>query len=92
MAAEITLCAPPFSSVSTKLNECETLLFSFPIWLLCHFARIPVRLLAEPVEQGTSLQILRDDQPKYQAGSIEVTPLPIESVCVGLSFRCSRTT
>jgi hypothetical protein len=94
MAAEITLCVPYFPSVSTKVHECNTHMFSFPIWLLCHLARIPVRLLAEPVEQGTSPQILRDDQPKCQAGCIEVTPLPLESVCTDSDLQrlaCSTT-
>lgn len=57
MAAEITLCAPYFPSVSTKVHECDTHLFSFPIWLLCHLARIPGRLLTNLLNKAL--------RPKY---------------------------
>ena len=48
MTTKITLGALSPPSVVIKVHECDTLVFSFPIWLICHSAGIPVRLQTEP--------------------------------------------
>lgn len=75
MRAEITLCTSYSPSVIIKVHEFDTLVFSFPIWLICHSAGIPVRLQAEPIIQVASHQALRHEQPKCEVGGTEVTQL-----------------
>lgn len=75
MTAKITLRAPSPPSVVIKVHECDTLVFSFPIWLICHSTGIPVRLQTESIIQAASHPALQHEQPKCQVGDIEVTQL-----------------
>lgn len=72
MTAKAALNAPV---VTIKVHPSDTLIFSFPIWLICHGAGVPVRLQAEPMTQVWPDRALRHEQPTSQISGIDVTHL-----------------